>query len=206
MLHYNTATEELLELLKTLQSIPEFSKLRLVGGTSLALQIGHRKSIDLDLFGKLEIDSHNISQILARIGPTIKIYESKNIYIFSVNNIKVDFVNYTYNWLDKCLIENRLNLATKADIAAMKLNAISGRGTKKDFVDLYFLLQTYTLDQLLGFYEKKYPDGSLFLVLKSLSYFADAELDVMPFMIQNIEWKAIKKAIINKTREYLNKI
>ncbi len=79
----------------------------------------------------------------------------------------------------------------------MKLNAITGRGSKKDFVDLYFLLKKFTLDEMIGFYNEKYFDGSEFLVKKSLAYFDDADKEQMPIMNTDIDWEEIKSTIQN---------
>lgn len=122
------------------------SKARLVGGTALALQYGHRISIDLDFFGNIEEDNETIKEVLINIGKLSVIKESKNIKIYILDDIKIDFVNYRYNWLDPAIEENGIRLASPRDIAAMKINAIEGRGTKKDFIDIYFLLQHYSLE------------------------------------------------------------
>lgn len=204
MLQYNTVSEELLELLKNLQQIPEFSELRLVGGTSLALQYGHRKSVDIDLFGSINIDFNYVSSLLSEVGLVRKLHGSKNINIFSINNIKVDIVNYNYKWIDKPVEIDGIKLASPIDIAAMKLNAITGRGTKKDFIDLYFLLKHFTLNKMMDFYSKKYSDGSAFLVIKSLSYFEDANDDEMPFMLEHADWHDVKEEITSETLKLLN--
>lgn len=86
-------------------------------------------------------------------------------------------------------------LASIKDIAAMKITAIIGRGTKKDFIDIYFLLQQFSLSEILDLYLQKYPDGSLFIALKSLSFFDDAENDPMPIMFENISWGDVKQGI-----------
>jgi len=192
MLQYQTVDPETLELLKKLQKISEFSKLRLVGGTSLALQTGHRKSVDLDLFGKIDFENYNILPELNKIGTLVILKQSKNINIFLIDGIKVDFVNYIYEWIDKPIHENGLILASKKDIAAMKLAAVTGRGNKKDFIDIFFLSKEFSLKEMLDFYMKKYPDGSQFLVLKSLTYFKDAEKNEMPIMYNNVAWKMSK--------------
>jgi hypothetical protein len=88
-------------------------------------------------------------------------------------------------------------MISQPDIAAMKLNAIAGRGSRKDFIDLYFLLRSYSISEMMEFYQRKYPDGSAFLVLKSLSYFDDAEADVQPRMLANVEWRDIKNKILS---------
>ncbi|RLD56450.1 MAG: hypothetical protein DRJ05_11320, partial [Bacteroidetes bacterium] len=160
MLHYKTINSPTLGLLRQLLEIPEFQNLRLVGGTSLALQIGHRKSIDLDLFGQLKTDEFEISKILSSIGDSILLHKTPNIFIYTINEIKVDIVNYPYHWIEDVLKDDNLNLAGKKDISAMKLAAITGRGSKKDFIDLYFLLQEFSLERILSFYQEKYYDGS----------------------------------------------
>lgn len=86
-------------------------------------------------------------------------------------------------------------LASPRDIAAMKINAIEGRGTKKDFIDLYFLLKHYSLQELLNFYAKKYPEYSLFRALMSLTYFEDAENQYFPKMFVDVEWEEVKECI-----------
>lgn len=84
------------------------------------------------------------------------------------------------------------------DIAAMKLNAIAGRGSKKDFIDLYFLLKEFTLEEILSFYEKKFNDGSIFMVQKSLTYFDDADFQLEPIMYKEFNWEECKKTILNE--------
>ncbi|WP_089239403.1 nucleotidyl transferase AbiEii/AbiGii toxin family protein [Belliella buryatensis] len=98
---------------------------------------------------------------------------------------------------------NEFRLASKEDIGAMKLNAIAGRGSKKDFIDLYFLLNEFSLEELIGFYRDKYQDGSEFLVLKSLSYFADADTEPTPLMLKDANWDKIKNQIANSTKNYM---
>jgi len=203
VLHYQTIDLPTLELLKSLQQIPNFSNLRLAGGTALALQLGHRKSIDLDLFGAINIDELSLSKSLAGFGNPTLLNKSENIYIYLLNGIKVDIVNYHYPWLEKEILLDKITLAGKIDIAAMKLAAITGRGTKKDFIDIYFLLQHFSLAEMLDFYRRKYSDGSEFLVLKSLSYFDDADNDVSPLMIVQTPWKEIKEAIMKLLTKYI---
>jgi len=205
MLFYQTIDTKTLELLKEIQSVSLFKKLRLVGGTSLALQIGHRISVDLDFFGQLEADKISIINALGEIGKVRSIHHTENINIYTVNDIKVDIVNYPYPWLSKRVIKDKLYLADVEDIAAMKLAAITGRGSKKDFVDIYFLLKRYKLDELLAFYKKKYPEGSIFLVLRSVAYFDDADLELMPKMITPLSWDEVKKTISKTLKEYVSK-
>jgi len=174
----------------------EFNEFNLVGGTSLALQMGHRISIDIDLFGASEIDEDLILEVLKKYGKVQVIKKSKNILICSVNGIKVDFVNYQYRLLESPRIEENIRLVKKKDIAAMKVNAVAGRGSIKDFIDIYFLLNEFSIKEMIGFYLQKYPDGSEFMVRKSLTYFDDADNEEAPIMFQTITWKEIKKTIL----------
>ena len=205
MLQYQTVDTATLELLKQLLSIDLFRDLRLVGGTSLALQLGHRRSVDLDLFGNIDVDVLEINTALSRLGSVTQIKDSKNIHIYLVNGIKLDIVNYSYPWLSNCMQEDGLRLAMLDDIAAMKLSAITGRGTKKDFVDLWFLLKQFTLPEMLKLHLTKYHDSSLFMVLKSFVYFDDAETDEMPVMLIPVKWEKIKADIIAEHADYVNK-
>ncbi|MGD0712311.1 MAG: nucleotidyl transferase AbiEii/AbiGii toxin family protein [Bacteroidales bacterium] len=205
MLHFDTVDPAALELLENIQKQPVFSGLRLVGGTSLSLQIGHRKSIDLDLFGTLHSDEYAINKNLKKLGSVKLLKKTENINIYLINNIKVDIVNYPYEWLERPVTSGTLVLAGKKDIAAMKLSAVAGRGTKKDFIDIYFLLQKFSLSEMLSFYNKKYPDGSEFIVLKSLAYFDDADADEDSLMLIPVSWEMVKKKIAKTLENFIHK-
>ena len=202
MLHYSAVDSSTLEILKRLLQIPLFGDLRLVGGTSLALQLGHRKSVDIDLFGLLEADDLSVSDALKEFNNVTIIQKSENITIYAIEGIKVDIVNYKYPWLNPVMEEDGLRMAQIEDVAAMKLSAISGRGSKKDFIDIFFLLQQFKLGEMMEYYNKKYSDGSEFLVLKSLTYFEDADLDQSPVMLKSIDWDQVKVSIINQVENY----
>jgi predicted nucleotidyltransferase component of viral defense system len=205
MLHYNTINTKTLALLKAIQRVDLFKNLRLVGGTALALQIGHRLSVDLDLFGLINSDKLSIVGALNKIGKIKTIQQTENINIYTVDNIKVDVVNYEYPWLKPQLVQENLRLASLPDIAAMKLAAITGRGSKKDFIDIYYLLKRYTFEELLLFYNNKYHDGSTFLVLRSLAYFDDANSELMPKMFKSVSWDVVKRDLSEKLKEYIDK-
>ena len=177
--------------------------MRLVGGTALALQISHRKSIDIDLFGILSSDNIQVMKKLDQTGRTIILNKSENIGIYSVDGIKVDIVNYHYKCLEDPIKEDGLTLAGMRDIAAMKLAAITNRGSKKDFTDLFFLLRHFKIGELLHFYQEKYHDGSVFHVLKSLSYFDDADEDEDPVMLDPVKWGEIKEHVLKSLNAHL---
>lgn len=201
MLHLETIESNTLELLRKLQSLYIFKNSRLVGGTALALQLGHRKSVDLDLFGTIEITPEEIQEVCRKAGELEISKVSRNINIFWIDGIKVDCVNYPYGWLDECRVLDGIRLASVNDIAAMKISAIINRGTKKDFIDLHFLLKEMSLNKVLDLYDQKYPDGSRFIAIKSLTYFEDAESDPMPYMFSDITWEEVKVSIIDEVRK-----
>ena len=203
MLHTQAVSKELLELLNKVVKSEALADFYLVGGTALALQIGHRLSADLDFFGDCDLEELEITNILNRFNKVRIIKKSENILIYTVGSIKVDFVNYHYKWLSEPIVEDGIKLASMQDIGAMKLNAIAGRGSKKDFIDLHFLLERFSLRELIDFYKEKYPDGSEFLVLKSLNYFEDAELQEMPKMLIPVGWEEIKSDLKIKIQTFL---
>ena len=198
MLYLETVESSTLELLKKLQRLPVLEQTRLVGGTALALQLGHRKSIDLDFFGTIDCEAEYLRESIAGIASLTILKESPHIHIYIVDGIKVDIVNYKYPWLDDVVLEQGLRLASVSDIAAMKITAIIGRGTKKDFIDLAFLLHHFSLEEILHFYAAKYNDSSVFMAMKSLAYFDDAEADPMPDMFVNQSWQQVKAYILSK--------
>ena len=203
MLSFQTVQPDTLELLKTLMQLPVLRDMRLVGGTALALQYGHRRSVDLDFFGHTTENSDELTEtIREEVGQVQLLSASKRIKVYNIRNVKVDIVNYDYQWIDNVVAEEGLRLASPKDIAAMKVNAIIGRGTKKDFVDIYFLLRHFTFEELLKLYLTKYPDGSEYRALLSMSYFADADPQAMPYMFEHADWDDIKQTIKKEQEVY----
>lgn len=205
MLHYETIHPTTLELLKKLTAQEEFRELRLVGGTSLALQYGHRQSVDLDFFGKPQSSQDEILEMTMRFGEIKVLNRTKSILQLILNGVKVDVVDYScYEWIDDPVMEDGLILASPKDIAALKINAIEGRGTKKDFVDIYELFKHFDLSDILSFYSEKYPNYSIFRALLSLTYFEDAENQAMPVMFSSVTWDDIKKNILEVVKSQNN--
>lgn len=203
MLSYQTVEPHTLELLKRIMAEPFFADMRLVCDTALALQYSHRQSVDLDMFGIMPEDADIMADRLSGIGDLQTIKTSERIRIYFIDRVKVDFVDYSrYPWIDEPVIEGGIRLASPRDIAAMKVNAIEGRGTKKDFIDIYFLLQHFSLGEILDFYKQKYPEHSEFRALMSLTYFDDAEEQLMPKMFRNVTWKSIKEKILKEVNAY----
>jgi hypothetical protein len=203
MLHTETIESNTLELLNELMQKPYLQKFILFGGTSLALQIGHRPAMDLHLYCNEDFNTNEIKEQLINDFSSLHIdSERQNILISKINNIKVDFIRYKYNFDFPVIDKNNLRLANIKDIAPMKLDAISARGKKKDFFDLYFLLKKFTLPELLELYQKKYKHTSIFHVVKSISYFDDAEHNPDPIIFdKKITWEKVKLLIIKEIRK-----
>ena len=202
MLSYQTVEPHTLELLRQLMKAPLLRKTRLVGGTALALQYGHRSSVDLDFFGEVETTTEELSQELGQVGAVTLFGQGKMIKGFAVDDVRIDIVNYAYPWLEEAIIEDGLRLASPIDIAAMKIYAIENRGSRKDFIDMYFLLKHYSLGEILSFYKRKYPEHSEFVALRSLTYFEDAESFAMPKMYADFDWEELKRSIIVSVNKY----
>ena len=203
MLSIQTVQPDTLELLKAISAQPEVKELRLVEGTALALQYGHRQSVDLDFFGRLPEDKDELIDVVRRVGDVTVLNRSKIILQMVVNQVKVDFVDYSrYPWIDEPILGDGFVLASDKDIAAMKINAIMGRGTRKDFIDLYLLLQHYSLTQIMDFYRQKYPEFSEYRALLSMTYFDDAEMQDMPLMFIKTPWESMKTSIIQAVEAY----
>lgn len=196
-------TKRLLEKIKKTK-IP--NNFYLAGGTALALQIEHRKSIDLDWFSKKSFSLKELKNELKNLGKLKIEGEEKGTLNCSLNRLRLSFFEYPYITLFPFInYDKNIKLADKRDIACMKIDALSSRGSKKDFIDLYFLLREFSLKQLLSLFDKKYKDieYNCLHILKSLTYFKEAENQPMPLMLKKVNWRMVKKEIIRKTKDYL---
>lgn len=196
MLRTFTVERRTLALLKQLQQMSLLQNSRLVGGTALALQLGHRNSIDLDFFGEFQNSYIDFLNTFNNEGLTVNsLQNTKSIHIFEIEGVKVDIVNYPYKWLEDPIEDDGIKLSGLKDIASMKLAAVTNRGTKKDFIDMYFLLQHFSLNEMVEYYKTKYDTNSIYNVIRSLVYFADAENDPMPKMYIPVIWDEVKSVI-----------
>ncbi len=198
MLHHESVAPETLGILKSLSQLPVFNGFNLVDGTSLALQIGHRISVDLDFFTPNEFDVEEVIVAVAGLGYSVETIGKKpNSLNLFVNDIKVDILKYSYPFVDDILQIEGINMMGKKDIAAMKISAITNRGEKKDFVDLFFLLKEIDFGEAMTLYSTKYKMDELLHVYKSLVYFDDADLQATPKMLIPIGWEEIKEFFIS---------
>jgi predicted nucleotidyltransferase component of viral defense system len=197
--HPDIMPDEQMRLFEVLSGQSFIHDFYLAGGTCLALQIGHRRSFDFDFFTPADFNTSTIVNRLTQMGSYQRDNEERNTINGSLNGVKISFFGYGYDVIDNFKIFNKIRLAGLKDIAAMKLEAIAGRGSKKDFIDLFFLLQQYTLEEIFSFHARKYGFGlsNQYHHLKSLVYFADAEAEAMPLMIKPLNWDDVKNKIIS---------
>jgi len=161
MLHKETVEKGTLDLIKKLSQDEFLKDFTLVGGTALALQIGHRVSVDIDLFSKQSFASKVIADHLKKNHPadSIGISGEKNNVAGFISDVKVTLIAHQYQDVAPPVIEEGIKMASLDDIAAMKIHAIHNNGTRlKDFVDIYHLLEHKTMDEMLQAYMTKYPD------------------------------------------------
>lgn len=203
MLRTDTVSKQTLELLNSFCTHPKLTDFFLVGGTALALQLGHRISVDLDFFSEKPINTDELISVLEKDYQAEIFQLTDNAIVGNVKGVKIDFIAHQYPLLNELKMENQIRLASIEDIAAMKLNAIKNRGSKKDFVDLYFLLKQFSLIEMLSLANKKYSNNVDVLTLKSLVYFDDAELQPDCEMLLPISWDEVKKEIEKRTLELL---
>jgi len=197
MLYTATVAPNTLGLLIELMQKPYLQKYNLVGGTALSLQIGHRISIDLDMFTTEAFDTNELKSALEDDYSVFEVLlESQNTLITNINDIKVDFIRFKYGFTYPIIIEKEIRLVNIKDIASMKLDAITGRGKKKDFFDLYFLLKKHTLPELINLYQEKFQHTTIFHVIKSIVYFQDADNEPDPNIIdKKVNWTMVKRKL-----------
>ena len=196
MLQIQTVEPGTLGHLKSIMLNPYLKHFTLVGGTALALQMGHRFSIDLDFFTPQQIEHDAIALELKSLGKLIETHRNRIMLQVMLDNVKIDFVHHPHPMIRPISIVENIRMATQEEIAAMKLAAITGRGVKKDFYDLYFLLKKFSLKQMIDFYIEKYTDRNYFQMTKSLSYFNDADNSDTPVLFdKKLKWEEVKKTI-----------
>lgn len=203
MLQYGAVNKETLELLRELVSLDETRDFALAGGTALALHLGHRISVDLDFFSDKPFNEIKLlTKLRSLYSPLSILTQAENSLNLFVREIRADFLSHQYPKCKPIITSDGISLFAIEDIAAMKLSAVASRGTKKDFYDIYFILQQFSLSEIFGFMKQKYPDLNQFQVLMSLTFFDDAENSLDPVMLKQIEWESVKKFFKEEARSY----
>jgi hypothetical protein len=185
------------KLIQKLQAHAALKGFNLVGGTALALQLGHRNSIDIDLFTNQEFNTNSLLTILRKDFKVEVIFTVENTLLTFVNKIKTDFITHNYPLVNPPITEEGITFLSLQDIAAMKLNAISNSGKRlKDFIDIYFLLEHFSLHQMIEFYTIKYPNFNPLIPLRAVGYFDDIDPEIDPPKLrQPLPLKKIKDRI-----------
>lgn len=190
-----TLLPDTVRAIKLVSDIPIIKKSYLAGGTALAVHLGHRISVDLDFFTQEELEEKLLSADLHRLSEFKEDGLSWRTVWGKIGETKFSLFYYKYPLLAQTHPFMGIHLLDVKDIAAMKVAALGDRGTKRDFIDLYFLSKKYSLDEILEFYNQKYGDleDKTYHLIRSLDYFEDAEVDNLPKMLIPISWEEVKE-------------
>jgi hypothetical protein len=198
-----------LELVRRILLLPEIQGFMLVGGTALALQIGHRRSDDIDLFAQKPFDAERLGSLLEESFGFKLSYLQNNTLKGFVDNTYIDIITHNYPLVSEPVFFNSIPLASIRDIAAMKLNAISGNGTRvKDFIDVYFILKLISFEVIIESFGIKYGNRNEFHAFKSLTYFNDVDLNSWPEMIlePGLNFTMIKNTLLKERDNFLKSL
>ena len=207
MLQTQTVEPGTFSLLKELCDIAELRSFALVGGTALSLKFGHRTSVDLDFFSIKKFNPEELESLLSQ--KYVQAYAAEEGHrkwgLFClINNVKTDLVHYPHPLIEPIIEINGIRMYSDADIAAMKIQAILGRARKKDFYDLYELLQHYDLQQIINWHKQKYPNQMLAISIpNAITYFAEANADANPNSMLDLSWQDVKEGIAKAVRDFL---
>ena len=208
MLHLETIEPRTFAVLEQLLRLPVLNRFYLVGGTALALRYGHRISVDLDFFGNEGFDKEAITASLSdEFGEAFlpETTKAKWAVFCFIHGIKVDIIKYDHPIILAPQLVDGIRLYSDEDIMAMKINAILGRGKKKDFWDIYELLHHYSLADFIACHQKKFPQQMLLISIPTaLTYFEDAEESEDPVSLKGQNWDDVKDFIRKKVSDYLS--
>ena len=195
------------KLIQELQKLPFLQDFYLVGGTSLALQIGHRNSIDIDLFTQNTFSTEALKTELLQHFDLQVAYEFENTLMCFINNIKVDFIRHNSEFVKEPILDEQITYLSKEDIAAMKFNVIVQSGKRlKDFIDIYYLLEYFSIDEMSWFYKTKYPHMNRLIPMRALVFFDEIDPNLDPPILKKpIAISKIKKRISEAVLQFPHK-
>jgi hypothetical protein len=198
--HPEVISQDIVRTLRDLQHRSLVEGFYLAGGTGLALQLGHRRSVDLDFFSETLFNEELLIQKLADTESLSVLSKANSTLHAGVGKVKVSFLGYPYPVLFPFLFFLGIPLVDRRDIACMKISAISSRGTRRDFIDLYVVSKEHGLASLLDLFKKKYSRANYsgIHVLKSLTFFEEAERDPAPDLLVDISWDDVKDFFITQ--------
>jgi len=202
MLHTETVARSTLELLKMLESESVMSNFNLAEGTSLALYLGHRISVDLDLFTPESFDAGKLEIFLRDKYGFRTDFMEKNTLKGTIDGVKIDCITHSYGYLEKPYTESDIRLYSMEDIVAMKLSAIADNGSRlKDFIDIAFLSTRFPFNSMLRLYERKFLGSNLIRPFKAITYFDDIDFEEDIVMLNGkYDWKLIERRLIDMTQ------
>lgn len=195
MLHYEAVPGTVKDLLVRLAPSDALRDFSLGGGTSLALRFGHRISVDLDFFTTTEFSPDDLFEKLD-VSSGAVMGNAKNALTVDAGGVKVDLLRHAYPVLQPPDQIDGISLIGLPDLAAMKLNAIANRGSKKDFYDVVELLKHFSMEDMLGFFSSKYTRSDPFSVIRSLAWFEDAEIEPDPVSLSGMNWDGVKDRVL----------
>ncbi len=196
MLQTQTVTPATLGLLKQINGLQEIEHFCLVGGTNLALRYGHRISVDLDFFSRGKFNSNDlVSTITKNFRHFELVFQKNQTLIFDIEGVRVDFVQYPFDWLHNFEIIDGIRFADVEDIIPMKIQGIENRKSKKDFWDIACLFEYYSIAEMFQIMEKKFPFIDTGHLIHSFSNFEDAELQPDPLVLNDWTWELVKERI-----------
>ena len=201
MLQIKTVKPRAISVLKELMAMPELANFSLVGGTALSLLYGHRMSVDLDLFSNKPFQN---TEIIAALEAKFKhsfVNRSTNP---NLGEVKIDIIRHPHPLIRPETTQEGIRFFSTEDIIAMKVQAILGRGKKKDFWDIAELLKHFTVKDFIQFHKEKYSTQNLLITVpQAITFFADAEESEAPISLKKQTWESVQAFIQNKVREYL---
>ncbi len=188
---------EVLQLLQSMMAVPAFARFSLAGGTSLALRLGHRTSVDIDLFTLEPFDSMLVQDQIAEDFPGSQVLNrTTGSLCVSVQGIKIDFLHHPFPLLAGVETDGAIRIMSLADVSAMKVNAVTNRGSKKGFIDLFALhANGLSLERSVDNFCTKY-NGNKFLAIRSLLWLQDADQEPDPVFLQPWTWAAVRETMI----------
>jgi len=203
--HREVITASTEATLRTLRDAHIVDSFYLAGGTGLALQFGHRLSLDLDFFAAVQFDEEALLQRVHTLAEFSLVAKAPYTFHTTIGETKISFLGYAYPVLFPAVRFLEVAVADLRDIACMKVSAIASHGTKRDFVDLYVSAQRFGLAEVLHLFDRKYAQThySRIHILKSLTFFGDAEKDPMPHMLIPLDWDEVKQFFLREVRRGL---
>ena len=197
MLHEEILTPETFKLLKRIMQDDTFKDFILVGGTAISLFLGHRKSIDLDLFTPEDFSSRELEDYLSDEYDFVESFRAKNTLKGTIDGVFIDCITYKYPLSRPVVNEDKTRICSLADISAMKLSAITDSWSRlKDFVDIAYLSTVLSLNDMLDAYTKRFKSSNFVSTLKALVYYDDIKGDEPILLLKGkYDFKLIDKRI-----------